>query len=69
MAIKKVPAFPAVAIGALLGGVWAAIFQPEVISTLADKGASQLQLLSSDARRFRKKANVFVEKAAETFSK
>lgn len=40
MAIKKVPAFPAVAIGALLGAVWAAIFQPEVITKLSDEGVT-----------------------------
>lgn len=39
LAIKKMPAFPAVAIGALLGGVWAAIFQGEVIAKLAAEGA------------------------------
>ncbi|MBE1301653.1 MAG: Na+/H+ antiporter NhaC [Alteromonadaceae bacterium] len=36
MAIKKVPAFPSVGIGALLGGVWAIIFQPEVVSRVAE---------------------------------
>ncbi|NCP63082.1 MAG: Na+/H+ antiporter NhaC [Paraglaciecola sp.] len=35
MAIKKVPAFPAVALGALLGGVWAVIFQPHTVAGLA----------------------------------
>ncbi|MDN4504213.1 Na+/H+ antiporter NhaC [Alteromonadaceae bacterium BrNp21-10] len=34
LAIRKVPAFPAVAIGALLGAVWAVIFQSDVISKL-----------------------------------
>lgn len=43
MAIKKVPAFPAVAIGALLGGIWAAIFQPDVIAKLAEEGVSAFQ--------------------------
>ena len=38
MAIRKIPAFPAVSIGALLGGVWAVAFQPEVISSLAEQG-------------------------------
>lgn len=38
LAVKKVPAFPAVAIGALLGGVWAVLFQPEVISKMAAEG-------------------------------
>ncbi|MGY0646034.1 MAG: Na+/H+ antiporter NhaC family protein, partial [Paraglaciecola chathamensis] len=36
LAIKKMPAFPAVAIGALLGGVWAVIFQPDVIQSMLD---------------------------------
>jgi NhaC family Na+:H+ antiporter len=40
MAFKKVPAFPAVAIGALLGGVWAAIFQPDTISNMAPEGVT-----------------------------
>jgi NhaC family Na+:H+ antiporter len=38
LAIKKVPAFPAVSIGALLGGVWAAFFQPEVVQGFAQDG-------------------------------
>lgn len=38
LAIKKVPAFPSVAIGALLGGVWAVIFQPEVVAAMAGEG-------------------------------
>ena len=37
MAIKKVPAFPTVFIGALLGGVWAVIFQPELVGRMADQ--------------------------------
>lgn len=37
LAIKKIPAFPAVSIGALLGGVWAAIFQPEIINKMASE--------------------------------
>lgn len=37
MAIKKVPAFPTVFIGALLGGVWAALFQAELVNKLADE--------------------------------
>ncbi|WP_158969058.1 Na+/H+ antiporter NhaC [Paraglaciecola sp. L3A3] len=36
LAIKKVPAFPAVSIGALLGAIWALIFQPEAILRLAE---------------------------------
>jgi len=34
LAIKKVPAFPAVAIGAFIGGVWACVFQQELIVRL-----------------------------------
>ncbi|AWL11889.1 Na(+)/H(+) antiporter NhaC [Saliniradius amylolyticus] len=36
LAIKKMPAFPAVSIGALLGGVWALIFQPELVNKLGN---------------------------------
>ena len=32
LAIKKMPAFPAVSIGALLGGVWALMFQTDVVT-------------------------------------
>ncbi|NRA61083.1 MAG: Na+/H+ antiporter NhaC [Psychrobium sp.] len=35
LAIKKVPAFPAVFIGALIGGLWAMLFQQDLIATLA----------------------------------
>lgn len=38
LAISKVPAFPAVAIGAFLGGIWALLFQQDVV----------LSMLSSD---------------------
>ncbi len=39
--IKKVPALPAILIGALLGAVFALIFQPEVLASVADwKGAA-----------------------------
>lgn len=34
LAIKKMPAFPAVFIGAMIGVVWALIFQPEMIGAL-----------------------------------
>ncbi len=34
--IKKMPAIPAITVGALLGGVFALIFQPEVVSSVAD---------------------------------
>jgi NhaC family Na+:H+ antiporter len=33
--LKKAPAIPTLLVGALLGGVWAVIFQPELIKTLA----------------------------------
>lgn len=36
MAVKKVPAFPTVFIGALLGGVWAVLFQQPLIDKMAD---------------------------------
>ena len=48
MAIKKVPAFPAVFIGALLGGLWAAIFQQDLIASLngdTNKAVDQLALI------------------------
>lgn len=38
MAIKKVPAFPAVFIGALLGGVWAILFQGNVVIGMGTEG-------------------------------
>lgn len=38
MAVKKVPAFPAIFIGALIGAVWAFIFQGELLSQLAQGG-------------------------------
>jgi len=41
LAIKKMPAFPAVAIGAIIGAIWAAIFQQELIFTMAKEGVSQ----------------------------
>jgi Na+:H+ antiporter, NhaC family len=41
LAYKKVPAFPAVAIGAIIGAIWAAIFQQELILTMAAEGLSQ----------------------------
>ncbi|WP_166423051.1 Na+/H+ antiporter NhaC [Paraglaciecola sp. 20A4] len=37
LAIRKMPAFPAVAIGALLGAVWAVLFQPDVIQNMVDE--------------------------------
>ena len=38
LAIKKVPAFPAVSIGALMGGLWAMLFQQDLIARLAADG-------------------------------
>lgn len=35
MAVKKVPAFPAIFIGALIGAVWGFIFQPELLERVA----------------------------------
>lgn len=40
LAMKKVPAFPAVSIGALLGAIWAILFQAEVITRMADDSVS-----------------------------
>lgn len=42
LAIKKVPAFPAVAIGALMGALWAIIFQQDLIARLAGEGIDGL---------------------------
>ncbi|WP_026954713.1 Na+/H+ antiporter NhaC [Algoriphagus vanfongensis] len=38
--VRKVPAIPALLVGALLGGVFAVIFQPEIIVLIADEGGS-----------------------------
>ncbi|NRA83817.1 MAG: Na+/H+ antiporter NhaC [Gammaproteobacteria bacterium] len=40
MAYKKVAAFPAVFIGALVGGLWAVLFQQELVQSLASDGLS-----------------------------
>ncbi|SET11520.1 transporter, NhaC family [Thalassotalea agarivorans] len=40
LAYKKMPAFPAVFIGALVGAVWAVIFQQDLIAQLASDGLS-----------------------------
>lgn len=37
LAIRKMPAFPAVAIGALFGGVWAMLFQADVVASMTDQ--------------------------------
>lgn len=38
LAYKKMPAFPAVAIGAIIGAIWSGIFQQELILTMAKEG-------------------------------
>ncbi|MEW6993855.1 Na+/H+ antiporter NhaC [Colwelliaceae bacterium MEBiC 14330] len=43
LAFKKMPAFPAVAIGAIIGAVWAGFFQQELISTMAKSGLSHFK--------------------------
>ncbi|OKY25466.1 MULTISPECIES: Na+/H+ antiporter NhaC [Thalassotalea] len=40
LAYKKLPAFPAVGIGALIGGIWALVFQQELIQTIAGNDTS-----------------------------
>ncbi|TPV60013.1 Na+/H+ antiporter NhaC [Aestuariibacter sp. GS-14] len=42
LAVRKMPAFPAVAIGALLGGAWAIIFQGDVILGMKDGADSNV---------------------------
>jgi NhaC family Na+:H+ antiporter len=42
LAVRKMPAFPAVAIGALMGGVWAILFQQELILKLASDNTDVL---------------------------
>lgn len=39
LAMKKVPAFPAVAIGAIMGAIWAVLFQSDLIMRLAAVGS------------------------------
>ncbi len=45
MAVKKVPAFPAIFIGALIGAVWAVIFQPDLLENVA--GANDFVAITS----------------------
>ncbi|WP_371193120.1 Na+/H+ antiporter NhaC [Glaciecola sp. SC05] len=40
LAINKVPAFPAISIGALLGGIWALVFQQDVVSSMLETNFS-----------------------------
>lgn len=42
MAVKKVPAFPTVFISALFGGVWAVLFQPDLMSAMAEEGVNPI---------------------------
>ncbi len=44
MIVRKVPAVPALLAGALLGGVFAVIFQPEIIQRIADTNGSYAYL-------------------------
>ncbi|NQY62750.1 MAG: Na+/H+ antiporter NhaC [Alteromonadaceae bacterium] len=39
LAMKKVPAFPAVSVGAIMGAVWAVLFQQELIIRIATEGS------------------------------
>jgi NhaC family Na+:H+ antiporter len=47
--IRKVPAIPALLIGALLGGVFAVIFQPQIIATIANESGVSYTYLSFKA--------------------
>lgn len=49
MIIKKVPAIPALLTGALLGGIFAVIFQPEIISGIANESSGSYAYLSFKA--------------------
>src|SRR5690606_2366429 len=40
MAVKKVPAFPTVVIGALLGALWAVLFQQDLMTRLVEQDIS-----------------------------
>ena len=39
LAVRKMPAFPAVFIGAILGAIWAALFQIDVVYSLSEEGS------------------------------
>lgn len=43
LAYKKMPAFPAVSIGAIIGAIWAIIFQQELIAQMAAEGISGMK--------------------------
>ncbi|MFC3417644.1 Na+/H+ antiporter NhaC [Algoriphagus hitonicola] len=49
MIIKKVPAIPALLTGALLGGVFAVIFQPQIITGIANESSGSYAYLSFKA--------------------
>ena len=40
LAYKKIPAFPAVAIGAIIGAIWSGLFQQELILSMAKEGVT-----------------------------
>lgn len=42
LAIKKMPAFPAVAIGAFVGAIWALLFQQDLIASQIESGVNSL---------------------------
>ena len=45
LAYKKMPAFPAVAIGAIIGAIWALIFQQELILAMAEEGVESTRAI------------------------
>jgi NhaC family Na+:H+ antiporter len=45
LAYKKMPALPAVAIGAIIGAIWAVAFQQELILTMVKDGAESTQAI------------------------
>ncbi|WP_077286036.1 Na+/H+ antiporter NhaC [Cognaticolwellia aestuarii] len=45
LACKKMPAFPAVAIGAIIGAIWALIFQQELILAMAEEGVESTRAI------------------------
>jgi len=42
LAVNKMPAFPAVAIGAILGAVWALVFQQDLVATMVSTNANDM---------------------------
>jgi len=45
LAYKKMPAFPAVAIGAVIGAIWALIFQQDLILAMAEEGVESTKAI------------------------